>query len=480
MTGRAQGWGRDHPTPRALVLAGVLLGALLASCSKDDPRLRPKGDLVGPRRQVVLVTIDTLRTDHLGSYGYARDTSPFIDRLAREGVQLMRAYAPVPTTVPSHMSMLTGLPPHVHGASRNQYPITRESVPSLPDFLRARGYDTAAFLSVGFLDPRGKGLPGFAHVECPPVGVVWRASETFTRAATWVRAHADDAFFLWIHSYDAHAPYAPPPPFDTLFWPEAPEPYAPPRTGVVGDGPPTARQAAFVNAMYDGEIRATDEALEEFFAAVSSALPAPPLVIVTGDHGELLDEHAHDMGIVYSHGRYPYNQALSVPFIVHWPGTLAPARALTPVEITGIAPTVVALLFGEEVSAGEFPTMAPSFADVLRGGAERDGAPLFAFSPKVTKRSKFVPGREFRLHESWSVLRWPWHLIHNPGRGSSLYDVEKDPLELRDLAGEQPERVRALEAEVVRHFTEIPRAREADGPVDEKLMEQLRSLGYVD
>ena len=109
MTGRAQGWGRRHPAPCALVLAGVLLGALMASCGKDDPGLPPKGDLVGPSRQVVLVTIDTLRTNHLGSYGYARDTSPFIDRLAREGVQLMRAYAPVPTTVPSHMSMLTGL-----------------------------------------------------------------------------------------------------------------------------------------------------------------------------------------------------------------------------------------------------------------------------------------------------------------------------------------------------------------------------------
>jgi arylsulfatase A-like enzyme len=413
-------------------------------------------------------------------YGYGRATSPFIDRLAREGVQLLHAYAPVPTTVPSHISMLTGLPPHVHGASRNQYPITREDVPSLPAFLRARGYDTAAFLSVGFLDPRGKGLPGFAHVECPPVGLVWRSHETFARAAAWMRAHAEEPFFLWIHSYDPHAPYDPLPPYDTLFWSEAPEPYAAPHSGVVGAAPPTPRQAAFTNAMYDGEIRGTDAALEQFFAAMAAVLPAPPLVIVTGDHGEVLDEHAHDMGIVYSHGRYPYHQALSVPFIARWPGNLPPARSTAPIDITGIAPTVVALLFGEAVAADEFPAMAPSFADVLRGTAARDGAPLFAFSPKVTKRSKFVPGKEFRLHESWSVLRWPWHLIHNPGRGSSLFDVEQDPLELRDVAALHPERTAALEAEVIRHFTEIPRAREADGPVDEKLMEQLRSLGYVD
>jgi len=467
---------------RGLARGAVLLGCLAVACGEDDadPTLPPKGALVGPRRQVVLVTIDTVRTNHLGAYGYTRETSPFIDRLAREGVQLMRAYAPVPTTVPSHISMLTGLPPHVHGASRNQYPITRENVPSLPAFLRARGYDTAAFLSVGFLDPRGKGLPGFAHVECPPVGVQWRAQETFGRAADWLRAQADDAFFLWIHSYDPHQPYEPLPPYDTLFWSEAPEPYEPPHNGVVGGGPPTARQAAFTNAMYDGEIRATDAALEAFFRVAGEALPAPPLVIVTGDHGEVLDEHAHDMGIVYSHGRYPYNQALSVPFIVHWPGSLSAARSLAPVEITGIAPTVVALLFGEAVAADEFPAMVPSFAEVLRGAAGRDGAPLFAFSPKVTKSSKFVPGKEFRLHESWSILRWPWHLIHNPGRGSSLFDVEQDPLELRDVAAEHPERRAALEAEVIRHFSEIPRAREADGPVDEKLMEQLRSLGYVD
>ena len=105
--------GKRRLGPCAVALGIVLLAV---SCDDDAPE-PPKSALVGPRRQIVLVTIDTLRTNHLGAYGYERDTSPFIDRLAREGVQLMRAYAPVPTTVPSHISMLTGLPPHVHGAS---------------------------------------------------------------------------------------------------------------------------------------------------------------------------------------------------------------------------------------------------------------------------------------------------------------------------------------------------------------------------
>lgn len=454
--------------------AGIGVLILLLSCAEPDPLLPPKGELSGPRRQVVLVTIDTLRTSHLGAYGYSRDTSPFIDGLAREGVQLMRAYAPAPATVPSHMSMFTGLPPHVHGATRNYGAIYRDDVPSLPTFLRRRGYETAAFISVKFLDPRARRLPGFAHVECPPNGGQWSADETFQRAAAWVAAHADEPLLVWLHAYEPHRPYEPPRPYDTMFWSDAPVDYVPPRTGFVTGAPPTAREAAFQRAMYDGEIRYTDSALRAFFETLQGVWPEPPLVIITADHGEVLEEHAADMRLAYTHGKWPFNQALSVPFIVHWPGHLAPGRRSVPVDITGLAATIASL-----VSEDEFESAAPSVAAVVKGEPMGSEA-LFAFSTNVGRRSKFVRGREFRLHESWSILRWPWHLIYNPVRGSQLFHVETDPLELEDLAAAEPGRVTALEAEVTRHFSTLPRARPAEGPVNERLLQQLRKLGYIE
>ncbi len=471
---------------RAAVLLGLVVAAHGVGCDRGDPLLPPRGALVGPPRQIVLVTIDTLRADRLGSYGHDRDTSPFIDRLARDGAQLMAAYAPAPVTVASHVSMLTGLRPHTHGAIRNVGRITRAEVPSLPSELRRCGYETAAFLSVPFLDPRAKRLPGFALVEHPPVGEIRPAADTFARAAAWVRAHAAEPFFVWLHAYDPHKPYAPPPPYDAMFWSGTAEDWRPPRTGFLRDGAPTPRQVAYVDALYDGEIRATDAALEAFFVAVGTAWREPPLVIVTADHGEVLAEHGHDLGMVYFHGKYPYIQSLHVPLIVHWPGHVAPGRRLTPVDITGLAPTIVDLVFG-----APFATEVEGFADVVRG-AEGGGAPpvrppgsparrqLFAFAPKAAHRGKIVRGGEFRAKETWSILEWPWHLIHHPWRGSALFDVRVDPLELTDRAAAEPARVARLRAAVETHFSAARPEVASDEPVDEALRRQLKSLGYVE
>ena len=451
-----------------------VLALALGGCGEEDPLLPVRGALAGPRRQVVLITIDTLRTERLGAYGNSRPTSPFIDQLARGGVQFMRAYAPAPVTVASHMSLLTGLAPHTHGAIRNIGRITRDGVPSLPAFLRQRGYDTAAFLSVPFLHPRDKHLPGFAHVELPPVGEQWSARETFRRAAAWVRAHADEAFFVWLHAYDPHKPYDPPAPYDTAFWDEAPEPYELSRSGFLRDGEPTRRQKAYLSALYDGEVRATDAAVEEFFDAVGPVWPEPPLVIVTADHGEVLAEQAADVRMLYFHGKYPYNQALSVPLVVHWRNRLTPARQWSPVDITGLAPTIAGLLFDDPYDAE-----VASFADLVRGHGTAS-EPLFAFAPRADTIEKIPPGWEFRGVETWSILRWPWHLVHNPLRATSLYDVEADPLELHDRAAEEPERTARLRAEAIAHFSGLARPVEDLRPVDEKLQKQLESLGYVD
>jgi arylsulfatase A-like enzyme len=468
--------------------AVVILSVLISACGSDpapsQERLLPaRGALVGQPRQVVLITIDTLRTTHLGSYGYDRDTSPFIDRLAREGVLMTRAYSPVPRTTPAHMSMLTGLPPLAHGAMRNTHAIGADHVPSLAAFFRSVGYATAAVVSVPFLNPEVKRLPGFEHIEAPAMGVQWRSRSTLRRAEAWVRAHADQPFFLWIHTYDLHKPYAPPRPYDTMFWDSAPLPYEPPKNGLLTGPPPTAREADYLRALYDGEIRYTDDALRGFFERLDGTWIAPPLVVVTSDHGEVLEEHARDFRHVYFHGKFPFNQALRVPLIVHWPGHVSPGRRAAAVDITSLAPTLVDMLFD-----GGFEAGTPSFAGLVTDGVTSDGgphapsgdAPLFALAPRLYPDEVMLPGWEFRRQETWSVLRWPWHLIYNPDRGSVLYDLSTDELELSDLAAVHPQRAAELEREVIEHFRAQTRVAEGVVPVSEELHEQLRGLGYVE
>jgi arylsulfatase A-like enzyme len=425
-------------------------------------------------RQIVLVTIDTLRADHLGAYGYRRATSPTIDDLARAGVQVMRAYAPMARTVPAHMSMLTGLAPRSHGALHNHASIARSDIETLPGRLVRRGHATAAFVSVPFLDPRAKRLQGFTHVESPPVGGDWPAPQTAARAAAWIEAHAERSFFVWLHLFDPHRPYAPPPPYDRMFQEGPAAPYEAPLTGRLVAAPPTAHQAAFVRALYDGEIRYTDDAVGALVRRLE-ALPAPPLVIVTADHGEVLEEHAAEMRIAYSHGQWPAHQVLAVPLIFHWPGHLAPGRVATPVDITGLASTILDVLYGESLTGD-----GASFAGLLRGEAAKP-APLFAWTMAIGDHTSvdpagLAPGWEFRLHETLSVLRWPWHLIHNPVRGTALYDVERDPLELADVAAAHPDRTAVLRRELLQHFAAPASA--GGVVVDGALREQLRHLGY--
>jgi arylsulfatase A-like enzyme len=229
-----------------------------------------------------------------------------------------------------------------------------------------------------------------------------------------------------------------------------------------------------MRALYDGEIRYTDDALQSFFEELDGLWIAAPLVVVTADHGEILEEHARDFQHAYFHGKFPFNESLRVPLVWHWPGHLPAGRRDAPVDITGLGPTLVDLLFG-----GGFAGGVPSFASAVREDAPGDTA-VFALAPRLYPEETMQPGWEFRRHETWSILRWPWHLIYNPERRSALYDVATDPLELTDLAAAHPERVAALEREVIEHFRAQPRAEEGAVPVSAELREQLRELGYVE
>ena len=292
-----------------LVVALALGGAALASYSWFARR---------PRLNLLLVTIDTLRADHLGAYGYAAAATPVLDGIARGGVRFENAQSAAPLTGPSHATILTGQYPPQHGVRENVNFLLDPSHVTLATRLKRRGYHTGAFVGAypvaaafGFgqdVDHFSEGLhpnPGIGQ------GAERPANEVADAAAAWVR-EAPMPFFAWVHFYDPHAPYAPPPPF----------------------------RERFADRPYDGEIAFTDAQLGRILDVLRAAGHGEDtLVIVLADHGEGLGEH--DEG---GHGILAYQSTLRVPLLVSGPGVAKGRIAKDAVGTIDVVPTVLALL----------------------------------------------------------------------------------------------------------------------------------------
>ncbi len=304
---------------------------------------------------LILITLDTTRADRLPPYdGGIR--LPAIEQLARDGVVFDQAIAPVPLTLPSHSSIFSGLVPPGHRVRVNAAVL--DAKPAVfPERLRAAGYRTAAFVGSVVLDRErglGRGFDVYGDVN---TGVGSRrlrrpANEVIDAALEWLAAGDDSPFFLWVHLFDAHAPYSLPAQFDTT----------------TGDAYGNA--LAFMDSEIARLLRAVDSrrALE------------PPAIVVTADHGESLGEHGEN-----SHGIFVYESAIRVPLIVRWPGA-TPRRVPDLVQLVDIAPTVLEL---EGVAAP--PMDGVSLAPFLRGGRS---AGRLGYAESM-----------FPLQHAWSALR---------------------------------------------------------------------------
>ncbi len=334
-TGRA-------PRPIAASLAALaVLGALGAGCQdRREPR-RPRAR--APVRGVVLISIDALRADHLGAYGYSRDTSPFLDALAAErGVLFERAAVQYPSTLTSHLSMLTGLYPGEHGV----YPpdgVLSDDIATVAERFRAAGFRTAGHTEGGFMAGGFGFARGFEEFSDPPHEAESDVERTFASGVDFLRRRkAGERFFLFLHTYAVHDPYDPPERLRGLFW-TGPPPPGPPPTGpelrrLTAAGPPDPELVRYYEALYDASIRYVDERLEAFFEALRRlGLADETAVVVTSDHGEELGEHG---GL--GHARL-YPEVLFVPLVVAAPGLPAGARIATLVESVDVAPTLLAL-----------------------------------------------------------------------------------------------------------------------------------------
>jgi tetratricopeptide (TPR) repeat protein len=352
----------------------------------------------GPGFNVLLITLDTTRADYLGCYGYPAGHTPNIDRLADEGTRFAQCTAAAPSTLPSHSSIMTATYPYVHGARDNGHFQLSERNLTLAEIFREAGYVTGAHTAAYVVNHQFGLAQGFdTYVDCRQAHER-RGDAVCDEALGWLRQNGGQKFFLWVHFFDPHAPYEPPPRFRGRY-----------------DQP------------YVGEIAFADEQVGRLISELSTlGLEDKTLVVVTADHGEGLGQHAEE-----THLFFVYDTTLSVPLILRCPGRI-PARRVVEaqVRLIDVAPTVLAfagLRALPDAQGTDLLPLAVGNVDDLRLAAygETLGAYLrFGMSPLRCLR---VGG---------------WKLIHAPT--PELYNVVADPGETDNLASVYPERVETM------------------------------------
>jgi arylsulfatase A-like enzyme len=422
---------------------------------------------------LVLISVDTLRADRLGCYGGDRPTSPAIDAMARSGVLFRNAVAASSWTLPSHASMLTALDPSRHGAV--SFGFTTSVPPQLETMterLWSAGYDTAAFTD-GFFVSAGLGFDqGFDRFR-GPTRLESTARENLERALHWMRARAGRPFFVFVHTYETHMPYAPPPPYDTMFDEGYRGPYA--RAFTYEDyealqksgGDDDPKTIAHLMALYDGEIRHVDDGIGWFLAELeTSGLARNTCVVLTSDHGEEFGEHGD---LTHNHAKL-FQELLHVPLIVWCPSRFAPRQVDELVGHVDLAPTLLEI-------AGAAPLQDVDGRSVLGllGGSQRPPARLLVseVDGSVVKRD----GKATSLRDE------RYKIIRSTVDGSNaLFDLVADPRETADESERVPAVYERLDA-ALRELERRSAARAAPvAPAErpqEATQERLRALGYV-
>ncbi len=519
------GPGRAFSSASVIAAAFVTL-AIVAGVAGCGRRERARDS----RPNVVLITIDTFRADHLGASGYARATTPVLDALAATGVRFTQAIAQAPETAPSHASMLTGLYPPEHGVRSNGIHALPEDVTTFAERARAAGYRTAAFvgsfvldrkfgLAQGFdvyddaMETRDVARAGRAREADAPPGVWYGniiegaferpASEVNAAALRWLNPNHRAPFFLWVHFYDPHAPYAPPREADIFPKRDATSSHARwdafEREQLAGAGagratprdPDSASASALdpgaerrmatlledLVALYDGEIRACDTEVGVLLARLDAlGLRDNTLVIVTSDHGESLTEN----GYYFRHGWYLYDNVLRVPLIIRFPGRVLAGQVVTePVELVNLYRTMCN-------AVPELHQPNPHTDLVSRAADAASNAPIDRpTGPDYTYSETFLRKQLVGGHPQYALREPGWKLVTAfrdglPAR-SHLYCLARDPGETRDVLTEEPGVAFRLDR-ILRTFLDrenVARAESSRIELDPATLEKLRALGYI-
>jgi arylsulfatase A-like enzyme len=303
----------------------ALLLALAASACSGGP----------PPPSVLLVTIDTLRRDHVGAYGDDRGLTPRFDALAAEGLLHENAYTTMPTTGPAHLSALTGLYPSHLGSRRNGEPLAPQfSSRDLAQRLSQRGYATAAFVTTRLVANAATGLRGFEIYDAPR-SVLRPGDDAVSAALAWLDVEKRRPVFVWLHVYDPHAPYGTADEKGRSF------PVDRTRYGFVDRdyyASPENRRA--MEERYARGVQSADAALGRILDGTRERLGAPLFVLVAADHGESFAEHLEERGFAYDHGQYLDPEEVEIPLIVVGPG-IAPGRSRGAASLRDVYTTIL-------------------------------------------------------------------------------------------------------------------------------------------
>jgi len=391
---------------------------------------------------VLLVTLDTVRADHLRQYGYTKIKTPNLDQLSTESFIFRDAISHVPLTLPSHASILTGRRPRTLGIFDNSGFYLNPKEITLAEILKANGYETAAFVSSVVLDSQWGLNQGFDDYydnfsiaefkELDPHHAQRPGGETERETELWLDAHHQKKFFCWVHFYDPHEPYA----------------------------PPGEYQEEYRDRPYDGEIAYTDENIGRLVRKLASlGVDRNTMIVVTSDHGEGLGEHRE-----LTHSTFLYNTTQHVPLIIRIPGART-HQVPGVVRLIDVAPTILDL-----VAVQRPDQMQGSSLIAMMNGREKQ------------KRVAYSESAYAKLHYGWSPLksitREDYKFIEAPK--PELYDRQADPAEEHNLIAVKPEVAKSLKSELDRIIQSSGALEEkTPGPVDTSIQEKLRSLGYL-
>jgi arylsulfatase A-like enzyme/Tfp pilus assembly protein PilF len=428
---------------RAFLLLGVAL--FLGSCRQNKP----------PRPNILIITVDTLRADRVGCYGYSGGLTPNVDALAKDGLVFERGVAQVPLTWPSHAAIFTGTYPFHNGVQDFTGQPLSDRFRTLAESLKDHGYTTGAVVSSFVLD-RSWGLArGFQSYDDAFAGqeflqknlglVERRAEESVNHAVGWLEAHPNQPFFLWLHLYDPHSPYNPPEPF----------------------------RSQYAKQPYEGEIAYADSQLGRLFAWLKQApnsLYDNTLIVFLSDHGESLGEHGER-----EHGFFVYDSTVRVPLVLKPPKSagLVPQRVADAIETIQVGPTVLELVEVQDSIQKQF--QAASLVPLVNGKPHGPVRPAYS--------ETFYPANSF----GWSPLRSMqtarYHFIDAPEQ--ELYDHQADLSENNNLAAKNVTVATSLRAQLNQLLANYPASAAASGgaasgtSASPEVMEKLRSLGYV-